>query len=215
MQKVRVRNFSISIDGFGAGPLQEINNPLGVGGMDLHQWFFPTDVFQQMVSGKPGETGVDNDIAKEAFENMGACIMGRNMFGPIRGDWKDNDWKGWWGENPPYHCPVYVLTNHLRESITMEGGTVFHFITEGIDIALQRARQSANGKDVQISGGVHTIKQYLKARLVDEMHLVISPVILGSGESLFDDINLARLGYKCTKSVHSEKAMHVFIGKEG
>jgi dihydrofolate reductase len=213
MQKIRIRNFSISIDGFGAGPLQEVNNPLGIGGMDLHQWFFPTDVFQKMVSGKSGRLGIDNDIAKKGFENLGACIMGRNMFGPVRGGWKDNDWKGWWGENPPFHCPVYVLTNHSRESIMMEGGTVFHFITEGIDVALQRAKQSANGKDIQISGGVQTIKQYLKEGLVDEMHLVISPIILGSGERLFDDINLTQLGYKCIKSENSEKAMHVFITK--
>lgn len=213
MQKIRIRNFSISIDGFGAGPLQEINNPLGVGGIDLHQWFFPTDAFQKMVSGKSGQQGVDNDIAKKGLENLGACIMGRNMFGPVRDHWKDNDWKGWWGQNPPFHCPVYVLTNHSRESIIMEGGTVFHFITEGIDIALQRAKQTAEGKDIQISGGVQTIKQYLKAGLVDEMHLVITPIILGSGERLFDDINLTELGYRCVKNVNSEKAMHVFITK--
>ena len=171
MQKLRVANFSISIDGFGAGPNQDINNPLGIGGINLHQWFFPTDVFQKMHDGKQGKTGTDNDYAARGFENVGAWIMGRNMFGPIRGNWPDENWKGWWGKNPPYHCPVYVLTNHARKSINMEGGTIFHFVTDGIETALELAKQSADGKDVLVGGGVSTIQQYLKAKLIDEMHI--------------------------------------------
>ncbi len=212
MQKLRVANFSISIDGFGAGPDQNINNPIGVGGTDLHQWFFPTDVFQKM-SGKLGEKGTDNDYAARGFENIGAYIMGRNMFGPIRGNWPDDNWKGWWGKNPPYHCPVYVLTNHARKSISMEGGTIFHFVTEGIEAALERAKRSANSKDILVGGGVSTIQQYLTARLIDEMHIVISPVILGSGERLFDHIDLINLGYKCVESTLTEKAMHIILVK--
>ncbi len=213
MQKLRVANFSISIDGFGAGPNQDINNPLGIGGINLHQWFFPTDVFQKMHDGKQGKTGTDNDYAARGFENVGAWIMGRNMFGPIRGNWPDEDWKGWWGKNPPYHCPVYVLTNHARKSINMEGGTIFHFVTEGIETALERAKQSAAGKDVLVGGGVSTVQQYLKAKLIDEMHIAVSPIILGSGEGLFDQIDLIELGYKCVENTQTEKAMHVILVK--
>jgi len=213
MQKLRVANFSISVDGFGAGPNQDINNPLGVGGTKLHQWFYPTDVFQKMHDGKPGETGKDNDYAARGFENVGAWIMGRNMFGPIRGNWPDENWKGWWDENPPYHCPVYVLTNHARKSINMEGGTIFHFVTDGIETALERAKKSANGKDVLVGGGVSTIQQYLKAKLIDEMHIAISPIILGSGERLFDQIDLIKLGYKCIENTQTEKAMHIILVK--
>ena len=212
MQKLRVANFSISIDGFGAGPRQDINNPLGVGGIDLHQWFFPTDTFQKM-NGKQGETGKDNDYASRGFKNIGAWIMGRNMFGPIRGNWPDDNWKGWWGPNPPYHGPVFVLTNHARESISMEGGTVFNFVTEGIEAALERAKKSANSKDVLLGGGVNTIRQYLMAGLIDELHLVISPIILGSGEQLFKDIDLIKLGYKRTQNILTEKAMHIILAK--
>jgi len=213
MQKLRVANFSISVDGFGAGPNQDINNPLGVGGTSIHQWFYPTDVFQKMHGGKSGEKGKDNDYAARGFKNVGAWIMGRNMFGPIRGNWPDEDWKGWWGENPPYHCPVYVLTKHARESIRMEGGTIFHFVTEGIEAALELAKLSANGKDVLLGGGVYTIQQYLKAKLIDEMHIAISPIILGSGERLFDQIDLIKLGYKCIENKQTEKAMHIIITK--
>lgn len=213
MQKLRVANFTISVDGFGAGPDQDINNPLGIGGTDLHQWFYPTDVFQKMIGGKQGKTGADNDYASRGFENIGAFIMGRNMFGPVRGNWPDNNWKGWWEKNPPYHCPVYVLTNYARESISMEGGTIFHFITDGIEAALERAKQSANGKDVLLSGGVSTIRQYLRAKLIDEMHIAISPIILGSGERLFDHIDLIGLGYKCIENTLTEKAMHIILAK--
>jgi len=213
LQKLRVANFTISVDGFGAGPDQDINNPLGIGGTDLHQWFYPTDVFQKMIGGKQGKTGADNDYASRGFENIGAFIMGRNMFGPVRGNWPDNNWKGWWEKNPPYHCPVYVLTNYARESISMEGGTIFHFITDGIEAALERAKQSANGKDVLLSGGVSTIRQYLRAKLIDEMHIAISPIILGSGERLFDHIDLIGLGYKCIENTLTEKAMHIILAK--
>lgn len=214
MQKLRVESFSISIDGFGAGPNQSLENPLGVGGTDLHQWFFPTEVFQKNVLGKnEGTTGIDNDFAKRGFNNIGAWILGRNMFAPSRGPWPDENWKGWWGDNPPYHVPVFVLTNHARDPIEMEGGTVFYFVTEGIHAALERAFDSAEGKDVRVGGGVNVIHQYLKEKLIDEMHLVISPVLLGSGENLFSSIDLASLGYKCTEHTSTDKATHLIIKK--
>jgi len=213
MQKLRVASFSVSVDGFGAGPNQSLENPLGVGGQELHQWFFPTKTFQQNVLGKSdGTSGVDNEFAEKGFENIGAWILGRNMFSPYRG-LPNVDWKGWWGENPPYHVPVFILTNHKRESIEMEGGTTFHFVTDGINSALERAFDSANGKDVRLGGGVSTIRQYLKAQLVDELHLVISPVILGSGENLYLNLDLKSLGYKCIENIPSDKAMHVIIKK--
>ncbi len=214
MQKLRVESFSISIDGFGAGPNQNLENPLGIGGTDLHQWFYPTKTFQKNVFGKnEGTTGVDNDFAKRGFNNIGAWILGRNMFGPIRGPWPDENWKGWWGDNPPYHVPVFVLTNYPRKSIEMEGGTTFHFITEGIHHALEKAFDSANGKDVRLGGGVNVIQQYLKEKLIDEMHIAISPVLLGSGENLFSGINLISLGYKCMEQIATEKATHLIIKK--
>ncbi len=213
MQKLCVASFSISADGFGAGPDQSLENPLGVGGPELHQWFYPTKTFQQNVLGKSnGTTGVDNEFAEKGFENIGAWILGRNMFSPYRGE-PNPDWKGWWGENPPYHVPTFILTNHKREPIEMEGGTTFHFITDGINSALQKAFSSANGKDVRLGGGVDTIRQYLKAQLIDELHLVASPVLLGSGENLFSNLNLRSLGYKCIKNVPGEKAMHLIIQK--
>jgi len=212
VQKLRVESFSISIDGFGAGPNQGLENPLGVGGEGLHQWFIPTQTFQQM-GGKTGTTGVDNDIASRGFTNIGAWIMGRNMFGPIRGPWTDNNWKGWWGDNPPYHVPVYVLTNHARDPIEMEGGTTFHFVTEGIYAALERAFDSAEGKDVRVGGGANVIRQYLNAKLIDEMHLAVSPILLGSGESLFLNTDLLSLGYKCMEHVSTDNATHLIIRK--
>ena len=214
MQKLTVDNFSISIDGFGAGPAQDLDNPIGTNGMDLHQWFFPTNAFQQMVGGRPGEKGIDNDFASRGLEKVGACIMGRNMFGPIRGNWPDDNWRGWWGENPPYHCPVFVLTNHARPSIEMEGGTTFHFETEGIHAALKRAKQAANGMDIRLCGGTSTIRQYLKEGLIDQMHIVIAPAILGTGEHLFDGIDLLKLGYKCVQATPSDKVMHIVIVKD-
>ena len=213
MQKLRVASFSVSIDGFGAGPNQDIDNPLGVGGMELHNWVFPTKTFQQMMGNEGGTTGIDNDFAARGFSNIGAWILGRNMFGPIRGAWPDEEWKGWWGDSPPYHVPVFVLTNHKRNSIEMDGGTTFHFITEGIQAALDRAFESAQGKDVRLGGGVSTVRQYLEARLVDEMHIAMSPVLLGSGENLFSGVNLVSLGYKFTERVPTNNATHLIIKK--
>lgn len=215
MQKLRVESFSVSLDGFGAGPKQSLDNPLGIGGPNLHKWFFPTKVFQKNVLGKDGgTTGVDNDFAERGFNNIGAWILGRNMFSPIRGPWPDENWKGWWGDSPPYHVPVYILTNHPRNSFEMEGGTTFHFITDGIHSALEKAFKSANGKDVRVGGGVNVIQQYLKERLIDEMHIAMSPVFLGSGEKLFSGINMLSLGYKCVENSATENATHLIINKQ-
>jgi dihydrofolate reductase len=207
-----VRCFSVSADGYGAGPNQDIDNPMGVDGMKLHQWVLPTETFQKMLFGKDGgTTGPDNDFAARGFDNIGAWILGRNMFGPVRGPWPDESWKGWWGDEPPYHCDVFVLTRHPRAPIEMKGGTVFHFVTDGIEAALQRARQSAGGKDIRLGGGVATIRGYLYARLVDELHIAMVPSLLGSGESLFANIDLPRLGYKVTQNVATAKATHLVL----
>lgn len=214
MSKVRIHSFSISIDGYCAGPNQNIETPLGVGGEDLHTWMIKTDYFQKLYGDGEGTKGIDNDFTARGFDNIGAWILGRNMFGPVRGDWKDDGWKGWWGENPPYHCDVFVLTHHPRPSITMEGGTIFHFVTEGIHVALERARTAANGKDIRIGGGVNVIRQYLREGLVDEMHIPISPLILGSGEHLYTGINLLELGYKLTEQVSTPDAMHLVFTKQ-
>ena len=211
MTRVRVESFTISIDGYGAGPNQDINNPLGVGGKDLHQWFIPTRTFQRTHGAGDGTTGVDEDFAARGFRNVGAWILGRNMFGPIRGPWPDMNWKGWWGDNPPYHVPVFVLTHHARPSIQMEGGTTFHFVTGGVHEALDRAREAANGMDVRIGGGPNVIRQYLQNALIDELHIAISPVLLGRGERLFEGADLQTLGYECVEFVGSEKATHVVL----
>ena len=214
MSKLRVHCFSISLDGYGAGPGQSLENPLGVGGRALHEWFFPTRTFQKMVIGRDGgTTGTDNDFAERGFDNIGAWILGRNMFGPVRGPWPDDTWKGWWGEEPPYHVPVFVLTNHPRASITMQGGTVFHFVTDGIEAALRRATDAAGNRDVRVGGGVATIRQYLGAGLIDEMHLAIAPVLLGSGEALLAGLDLPKLGYRCSEHVPMPKATHVVLSK--
>lgn len=209
-----VRCFGVSADGFGAGANQDINNPMGVDGMALHQWVLPTRTFQKKLFGKDGGTeGPDDDFAKRGVVNIGAWILGRNMFGPVRGPWPDDQWKGWWGEEPPYHCDVFVLTHHARPPISMKGGTVFHFETNGIEAALEKAQQSAAGKDIRLGGGVATIRQYLRARLVDELHMAISPTLIGSGENLLAGVDLTSLGYKCTEHVSTENAMHVVIRK--
>ena len=213
MSKVRVAAFSVSIDGFGAGPRQDLQNPLGIRGFELHGWFRPTELFKKMQGESGGTTGIDNEIAAQSFENVGAWILGRNMFGPVRGPWKDDSWKGWWGDNPPYHTPVFVLTHHARPPLTMEGGTTFRFVTDGLESALEHAKDAANGKDVRIGGGVSVIRQYLAAGDIDEMHLAISPVLLGEGENLFSGINLAQLGFKPLRVVPGENATHVFIEK--
>jgi dihydrofolate reductase len=214
MCKVRVAAFSISLDGFGAGPNQELGNPLGVRGTELHNWFFHTEVFQKMRGQSGGAKGVDNDFAAQSFANVGAWILGRNMFGPVRGPWPTDLWKGWWGTNPPYHCPVFVLTHHARPSLVMEGGTAFHFVTDGIESALKRAKAAASGKDVRIGGGVAVLRQYLTDSFIDELHLAVSPVLLGEGENLFAGINLHDLGYTPVETVAGENATHVLIRKE-
>ena len=212
MSLLRVASFSLSLDGFGAGPDQSLDHPLGVGGTALPGWLFPTRTFQQKLFGNDGgETGIDDDFAARGFENIGAWILGRNMFGPVRGPWPDESWRGWWGENPVYHVPVFVLTHHARAPLVMEGGTTFHFVTEGIDVALARAREAAGGLDVRVGGGVNVIRQYLRQRLIDEMHLAIAPVLLGRGERLFDGIDLPALGYACTRHAHSALATHVVL----
>ncbi|KAF0815152.1 hypothetical protein IGB42_00229 [Andreprevotia sp. IGB-42] len=214
MSKLRVESFTISLDGFGAGPAQNLNNPLGVGGTSLHGWAMATKTFQQRVfGGAGGEDGLDEDYAARGFENIGAWIMGRNMFGPVRGPWPDESWRGWWGENPVYHMPVFVLTNHPRAPLIMEGGTTFHFVTEGIHVALERAREAAAGKDVRIGGGVNVIQQYLREGLIDELHIAISPVLLGSGERLFEGIDLPALGYVCTSHAASSRATHIILSR--
>ncbi|WP_288191360.1 dihydrofolate reductase family protein [uncultured Phyllobacterium sp.] len=215
MSKLYVRSFSLSLDGYGAGPDQSIDNPLGVNGMSLHQWAFTTRTFQKMFGQNGGSTGIDDDYAILGFNNIGAWILGRNMFGPVRGPWPDDSWKGWWGDTPPYHCPVFVLTHYARPSIVMEGGTTFHFVTDGIESALERARDAADGKDVRVGGGVSTIKQYMHARLIDELHLAISPVFLGQGENLFADIDLLSLGYKCREHMSTPNATHLIIARDG
>lgn len=215
MSQVRVAAFSISLDGYGAGPEQDLDHPLGVGGEDLHPWYRPTRTFQRNVmGGDEGTTGIDDDFAARSFENVGAWILGRNMFGPIRGPWPDDEWKGWWGEEPPYHVPVFVLTHHARDSFEMKGGTTFHFVTGGIHEALDRAREAADGKDVRIGGGPNTIQQYLRAGLVDEMHLAITPVVLGAGERLFEDVDLRAQGFECVEFVASERATHVVLRRD-
>ena len=212
MTRIRVNSFSISIDGYGAGPDQDLEHPLGLGGEELHHWAFQTQTMQQVVFGADkGTTGIDDDFIARGFENVGAWILGRNMFGPIRGPWSDMEWKGWWGDNPPYHVPVFVLTHHARPSIEMEGGTTFHFVTGGIHEALERARGAANGKDVRIGGGPNTIQQYLRECLIDELHIAIAPVVLGAGERLFDGVDLRSLGYMCDRVVASENATHVLL----
>jgi dihydrofolate reductase len=213
MSKVKVNAFSVSLDGYGAGVDQSLENPLGRRGEELHTWFFPTRVFQKMYGKEVGTEGIDNDFAEKSFENIGAWIMGRNMFGPIRGQWPNNDWKGWWGENPPYHVPVFVLTNHAREPLAMKGGTVFHFITDGIASALEKAKKAANGKDIRIGGGVSTVRQFLEAGYIDEMHLAMSPVVLGSGENLFAGINLPKLGFTDIQTTYGIGATHVTLKK--
>jgi len=215
MPRVRVESFTISLDGYGAGPHQNLQHPLGVGGTELHQWMFPTRTLQRTLFGKDGgETGVDDDFAARGFHNVGAWILGRNMFSPDRGPWADLSWKGWWGDNPPYHVPTFILTQHARPPIEMEGGTTFHFVTGGIQSALERARAAAGEKDVRIGGGAKTIQQYLREGLIDELHFAIAPVLLGGGERLFEGLDLRALGYECVQFVASEKATHVVLRRQ-
>jgi dihydrofolate reductase len=221
MPRFRVNAFAISIDGFGAGPNQSLDHPLGVGGTALHKWVFGTRTFQKLhadfagalIGGEAPRGGPDDDFAARGFQNVGAWILGRNMFGPMRGPWTDDGWKGWWGKNPPYHVPVFVLTHHARAPLAMEGGTTFHFVTDGIHAALGRATEAAQGKDVRLGGGVATVREYLAAGLIDEIHLAISPVLLGRGEHLLAGIDMVSLGYRCTEHLSSSLATHVVLTK--
>ncbi len=211
MSRLRVAAFSVSLDGYGAGPRQSLNQPLGEGGMALHGWAFETRTFRRLFGGEGGSSGVDDDFAVRSFDNLGAWILGRNMFGPLRGPWPDASWRGWWGDEPPYRCPVFVLTHYAREPIEMKGGTTFHFVTEGIHAALERAREAAGGRDVRLGGGVATVRQYLQAGLVDQMHLVIAPVLLGSGEALLAGIDLPSLGWRVTEHLPGAAATHLVL----
>lgn len=211
MPRVRVNSFSVSLDGFGAGPDQSLESPLGVRGSELHRWLVATRTFGRMSGRGSGTTGPDDEFAASGFEDAGAWVLGRNMFGPIRGPWPDDDWKGWWGDTPPYHTPVFVLTHYPRDPIVMKGGTTFFFVTDGIEAALERAREAAGDLDVRIGGGVQVIRQYLLAGLIDELHLAITPVLLGSGERLFEGIDPAALGYIVTRHVNTPQAMHVVL----
>jgi len=213
MSRLRVNSFSVSLDGYGAGPSQSVEQPLGVGGETVHRWMFGTRTFRQLYGNGGGSTDVDDEFAQRGFAKVGAWILGRNMFGPVRGAWPDESWRGWWGDNPPYHCDVFVLTHHARKSFAMEGGTTFHFVTGGIEEALERARKAAAGKDVRLGGGVATIQQYLRAGLIDELHIAFAPVLLGSGEALFEDIDLLALGYEVTEHVPTPAATHIVLTK--
>ena len=211
MGKVRVAGFSVSVDGFGAGPNQSLEHPLGEGATGLHNWFYPTRTFRGMVGQEGGTEGLDNSFARASADGFGAVILGRNMFGPVRGDWPDDTWKGWWGDNPPYHAPTFILTHHARPPIVMQGGTTFHFVTDGISSALAQAKQAAGDLDVKISGGVSTIRQYLLAGSIDDLHLAVSPVLLGRGECLFEGIDLPSLGYRVAKAVPTDLATHLVL----
>jgi dihydrofolate reductase len=212
VSKLRVLCFAVSLDGYAAGPRQDLEHPLGVGGEELMEWFFPTRSFRRMhVGAEDGETGVDDSVAARGFDGIGAWILGRNMFGPVRGPWPDEDWKGWWGEEPPYHVPVFVLTHHPRAPIAMKGGTEFRFVTEGIHAALEQARAAAAGRDVRLGGGAATVRQYLRAGLIDDLHLAVRPRLLGTGEPLFEGLDLRALGYACTEHRAGERATHVFV----
>lgn len=211
MPRLIVHGFTLSLDGYGAGPRQSLEAPLGIGAEALHDWLVRTRHFKQTHGGDGGDVGADNDFASRMMENIGAWIMGRNMFGPVRGPWPDEEWKGWWGPDPPYHVPVFVLTHHPRPSLEMEGGTVFHFVTDGIEAALERAREAASTRDIRLGGGASTVRQYLQAKLVDEMHIAVSPILLGAGEPLLAGIDLPKLGYKVERSVNGERAVFYSI----
>jgi len=214
--KVRVAAFAVTLDGFSAGPDQSLENPLGVNGPEMMGWFFPTKFFREMQGDrKGGETGIDNQMAERSFVNVGSWILGRNMFGPVRGPWPDESWKGWWGDAPPYHVPTFVLTHHARKPLEMKGGTTFHFVTGGIHEALARAKEAAGGKDVRIGGGAATVRAYLKERLIDELHLAVSPVLFGRGESIWQGLDARALGYEVAETIKGERATHVILRKKG
>lgn len=213
MTKVKVAGFGVSLDGFAAGTAQSLDHPLGVRGEEVFQWFFPTRTFREMHGQEGGDTGLDDRFARRAMEGFGAFILGRNMFGPVRGEWPDDQWKGWWGDNPPYHAPTFVLTHYPRAPIEMQGGTTFYFVTDGIEVALQKAREAAGAKDVKIGGGVQTVKEYIQPGYVDEIHLAFAPVMLGQGESLFSGMDLRALGYRTVEQVPTERTTHIVLAK--
>ena len=213
MSKLRVLSFAVSLDGFSAGVDQDLEHPLGVRGPELMEWFFPTRMFQRMYGSGEGETGIDNGFAERGFDNLGAWILGRNMFGPVRGPWPDESWRGWWGEEPPYRVPVFVLTHHARAPLQMAGGTTFHFVTGGIHEALERAREAAGDRDIRLGGGAATVREYLQAGLIDDLHLALRPLLLGRGEALFAGLDLDALGYECTGMQPGERAVHMFLRK--
>ena len=213
MTKLRVLSFAMSLDGYSAGPNQDLQNPLGVGGLDLMEWFFPTRAWRAMHGQDGGETGIDNGMAQQGFDGIGAWILGRNMFGPVRGPWPDDNWKGWWGDEPPYHTTVFVLTHYPRAPLTMAGGTEFRFVTDGIESALAQAKSAAGERDVRLGGGVASVREYLRAGLIDDLHLAVRPVLLGAGEHLFQGLDMRALGYECDRSVAGERATHVFLRK--
>jgi len=213
MGKVRVAGFAVSLDGFGAGPEQSLQDPLGKRGEELHEWFFPTKTFRAMLGQEGGSEGVDDDYARRSMDGFGAFILGRNMFGPVRGEWPDQSWKGWWGDNPPYHAPTFILTHHARDPIVMEGGTTFYFVTDGIETALEQAKAAAGDLDIKIGGGVSTVRQYLQAELIDELHFAFSPVMLGQGEAMFAGIDLPALGFTVTETAATELATHVVLSR--
>ena len=211
MSRLLVRSFAVSLDGYAAGPNQDLANPLGVGGARLMEWLLSTRCFGRMHGQGGGESGVDDALAEQGFSGIGAWIIGRNMFGPVRGPWPDESWRGWWGEEPPYHTPVFVLTHHARAPLAMAGGTTFYFVTEGVHAALEQARAAAGGADVRIGGGAATLRHYLRAGLIDELHLAVRPVLLGAGEPLFQGLDLPALGYECASQFGGERASHVFL----
>lgn len=213
MTKVCVRGFSVSLDGFAAGPEQSLADPLGKRGPEMFQWFFGTKTFCAMVGKEGGSEGVDEKYASAGMAGFGAFILGRNMFGPIRGEWPDDQWKGWWGDNPPYHAPTFILTNYPRAPIEMKGGTTFFFVTDGIESALEQAKAAAGAQNVKIGGGVSTVRQYLQAGAIDEMHLAIAPVVLGQGEALFAGLDLPALGFSVTEHAATDRATHVVLTK--
>ena len=213
MSKLRVLSYAVSLDGYSAGVDQDLEHPLGVRGPELMEWFFPTRMFQRMYGSGDGETGIDNGFAERGFDNLGAWILGRNMFGPVRGPWPDESWRGWWGEEPPYRVPVFVLTHHARAPLQMAGGTTFHFVTGGIHEALERAREAAAGRDIRLGGGAATVREYLQAGLIDDLHLALRPLLLGRGEALFAGLDLDALGYECTGMQPGERAVHMFLRK--
>jgi len=213
MSKLRVQSFGLSLDGYGAGPHQSLEHPLGVRGPEMKEWVFHTRQWHDLYKQGEAEAGIDNEFAEQGFAGIGAWILGRNMFGPVRGPWPDESWRGWWGEEPPYHVPVFVLTHYPRAPLRMKGGTEFQFVTEGIHAALEQARAAAGGLDVRLGGGVSTVRQYFAAGLVDEAHFALRPVLLGSGEAMFCDLDLHALGYECARQVAGERAMHFFLRK--